>query len=80
MGMLLCHAAQRMGIHTTVLTNDPSGPAVHAADEVVVAHLDDPKAVATLIQQTDVITFELEAVPDVTLDSLREAARFGRLY
>ena len=41
---------------------------------MLVAHLDDPKAVATLIQQTDAITFELEAVPDVTLDSLREAA------
>jgi 5-(carboxyamino)imidazole ribonucleotide synthase len=75
LGMLLCHAARRLGIHTTVLSDDPAGPTLHVADEALVADLGDQDAVTTLIEKSDVITFELEAIPDVTLDNLREAVQ-----
>ncbi len=70
LGMLLCGAARDLGIHTIVLTDDATGPAVHTADELLVAPLDDQRAVSELIEKSEVITFELEAIPDVTLDSL----------
>ena len=73
LGMLLCGAARDLGIHTIVLTDDATGPAVHTADELLVAPLDDQGAVSELIEKSEVITFELEAIPDVTLDSLRQA-------
>jgi len=73
LGLLLCQAGRRIGLHTTVLTDDATSPAVHSADDVLVAQLDDSAAVTTLIQQCDVVTFELEAIPDVTLDKLQTA-------
>ena len=79
LGMLLCQAARRLDIHTTVLTDDPTGPAVHTADELLVAGLDDQQAVAELISKSDVITFELEAIPDVTLESLQQAVQRGQV-
>jgi len=77
LGLLLCRAAQRLGIRCVVLTDDPAGPAAHAADEVLVAALHDTHALSRLIERVEVITFELEAVPDVALDALEEAAGRG---
>ena len=79
LGMLLCQAARRLDIHTTVLTDDPTGPAVHTADELLVAGLDDQQAVLELISKSEVITFELEAIPDVTLDTLQQATQRGQV-
>ena len=73
LGMLLCQAGRRLGLHTTVLTDDATGPAIHTADEILVAKLDDLEAVATLIERSDVVTFELEAIPDVTLNLINDA-------
>lgn len=79
LGMLLCQAARRLGVHTTVLTNESTGPAIHAADRVLTAPLHDPPALEELIDRSDVITFELEAVPGAALDRLREASGQGRV-
>jgi 5-(carboxyamino)imidazole ribonucleotide synthase len=74
LGMLLCRAARRLGVQTTVLTDDAFGPAVHAADHVLVAPLDDPRALSELRERSDAITFEIEAVPDAALERLRAAS------
>jgi 5-(carboxyamino)imidazole ribonucleotide synthase len=55
---------------------------MHTTDALVTAAYDDTAAIATLIEQCDVITFEFEAVPDVTLAQLQSAALAGdvRVY
>jgi 5-(carboxyamino)imidazole ribonucleotide synthase len=79
LGMLLCQAARRLGVQTTVLADDTTNPAVHSADTALVAAMDDPRAVQKLIAHSDVITFEFEAVPDSTLDALRAAVESGNV-
>lgn len=73
LGMYLCEAARTLDVTTTVMMPKPNEPASHAADAIVVAGLDDPRAVRALIESSDVITFELEAIPEVTLQMLEEA-------
>ena len=79
LGGFLCQAAQRLGIHTTVLSNNPEGMATRFADVVLAADLDDPTAVERLVEQSDVITFELEDVPRVTLETLANQSQ-ARVY
>lgn len=82
LGMMLGQRASALGIHTTVLAPEAIPPAMHTTDALVTAAYDDTAAIATLIEQCDVITFEFEAVPDVTLAQLQSAALAGdvRVY
>ncbi|MFT6288059.1 MAG: 5-(carboxyamino)imidazole ribonucleotide synthase [Alcanivorax sp.] len=73
LGMYLCQAARELGITSSVFTPSQHGPAEHAADTTVVADLDNGSALAQLIELSDVITFELEAIPDDALRTLQEA-------
>lgn len=79
LGMLLCQAARPIGITTAVLEPNPAGSALGFADTPIVASLGDADAVRELIAASDVITFELEAIPDESLALLREAEAAGRL-
>ncbi|MDZ7784078.1 MAG: hypothetical protein U5K56_14450 [Halioglobus sp.] len=79
LGLLLCTAARRLGVHTIVLTPDPQAPAMHVADEVIAAELDDVVALEDFVGRCDGITFEIEAVPDACLELLRDAAGKGRV-
>ena len=79
LGMMLCEAARRIGVVGIVLTDDVSSSAVYVADQSIVAPLDDLAAVARLVEASDVVTFELEAVPDVTLDFLESAEKQGAI-
>ncbi len=73
LGMLLCEAARELGVRTMVLSDDPAAPAIYSADAVLLASMTDPRALADLIQQCAIITFEFEAVPDSTLEYLARA-------
>lgn len=77
LALYLCQAARRLGVPTLVLTDAADTPAVHAADAIIVASLGDPLAVSDLIERSDVITYELEAVPSATLSALTSAASDG---
>ena len=79
LGMMLCEAARRLGVTVTVVTDDPTSSAVYLADQSIVAPLDDLSAVARLIEASDVVTFELEAIPDETLDFLEQAQAKGEI-
>ena len=79
LGLLLCTAARRLGVHSIVLTPDPQAPAAHAADAVITAELDDVAALEDFVGRCEGITFEIEAVPDACLELLRVAAGQGRV-
>ena len=76
---MLCEAARRLDVTVTVVTDDPTSSAVYVADQSIVASLDDLSAVARLIEASDVVTFELEAIPDETLDLLEHAQAEGKI-
>jgi len=79
LGMMLCRAAHALGVPTTVLTADPTAPAVHVADDVMVGRLDDQRALDTFIGKCHVATFELEGIPDFTLERLAQAQQRAQI-
>ncbi|NRB70844.1 MAG: ATP-grasp domain-containing protein [Xanthomonadales bacterium] len=79
LGMFLCQEASKLGFHSTILEANPAGSAVPYADQVITAGLGDLEAVQQLIDASDVITFELEAIPDESLALLDQAVAAGKL-
>ena len=79
LGMMLCQAANRLAVSGVVLTDDPTSPATYFAARDFTAGLDDLSALQKLIECSDVITFELEAVPDQSLDLLSDAVNDGKV-
>jgi len=55
----------------------PMESAAYTADACIVAPLGDQAAIEQLIDQSDVITFELEAVPEAALKQLQYAVETG---
>lgn len=80
LGLYLCQAARKLGIRTLVLEPNPEGSAMRAADTAIVADLDRLDAVQKLIDCSDVITFELEAIPDQSLELLHSAEQRGEVH
>ena len=74
LGGFLCRAARSLGVQTTVLSGDPEGMGARYADAVIEADLDDLGAIEALVERSDVVTFELEAVPTSALDTLQAFA------
>ena len=79
LGGFLCRAARALGVQTTVLTSSPEGMVARYADAVIRASLDDLLAVRELVEQADVITFELEDVPESALRTLQEFVERGKV-
>ena len=79
LGMYLCEAAARLGVQTCVLTPDASAPACHKADKTIVGALDHAPTVELFIEHCDIITFELEDIPNETLNQLILAERDGQV-
>jgi 5-(carboxyamino)imidazole ribonucleotide synthase len=73
LGMLLCEAASALSIKTVMLTSDATGPAASRAAFAIEGAMDDEVAIASLIEQCDVITYEREDVPEAALAQLAEA-------
>ena len=70
LGRMLAFAAHRMGYHVHVLDPTPRCPAAQAADDHSLAHYEDADAALRFAQAVDVVTFEFENVPALTLDAI----------
>lgn len=79
LGMLLCEAAGKLGITTTILTSSADSAAAQHADTAVVGGMDDPAAVAELVTHSDIITYEREDVSRIALEILRNAEAAGEV-
>ena len=69
LAMYICCAARRLGIHSTVVAHNADAPAAFTANHVVRGDLDDLDLVGRLIEEVDVITFDIEDIPPATLSS-----------
>lgn len=77
LGMMLCEAAPALELDTVMLTSDAQSAGATAATSTVEGAMDDAHAVAALIQQCDVITYEREDIPSATIAQLQTAEASG---
>ena len=70
LGRMFVHAAQAMGFKVTVLEAAPDSPAGQAADSLIAAGYDEPRALAQLGQSCVAVTTEFENVPADSLQLL----------
>jgi len=73
LGRMFTHAAQRLGYHVVVFTDEADSPGTQAADVTVRGDYLDPVAVKEFAQQCDVITFEFE---NIHLEAAQRAAEW----
>ena len=74
LGRMLAMAAARLGLRTHVLDPGADGPAAQVATMATRAAWEDADAVRRFAEACDVVTYEWENVPSVTLDAV-EAIR-----
>ncbi len=77
LAMLLCSAAKRLGITTTVVAHNGDAPAAYTTDNLIRGDLSDLDLIAALIADVDVITFDIEEIPPTTLKFLASQAQAG---
>jgi 5-(carboxyamino)imidazole ribonucleotide synthase len=71
LGRMLALAAGRLGFDVAILDPEPDCPASRVAKLAVAADYDDPVALKTLADASDVITFEFENVPAAAVERLQ---------
>jgi 5-(carboxyamino)imidazole ribonucleotide synthase len=68
LGMMSTQAAKKLGIpRVTVWAQSRAEPAVHVADEAIIAPFSDPKALEQFVGTCDFVTTEFENVPIETV-------------
>lgn len=72
LGAYLCQAARELEFTSTILTPDETSPACSIANNALIAAYDDTQALVALCENSDVITFEFEDVPESTLRFLED--------
>ena len=69
-GCMLCMAAKKLNIYTTVWSDDPMSPAKEFADEFIFSNYNDDEKFNYFTEKVDKITFEFENIPFDILDKL----------
>ena len=79
LGRMFAIAARRMGYRVHIFSPEENGPAAQLADDATVAFYGDKEAVVQFARAVDVITFEFENIPEVTIEWIsREQLRRPR--
>lgn len=79
LGLYLCEAAQSMAIEVAVFSDSSRDAALHCADRPIVGELTSISAIDELLDGSDVVTFDKEAIPNDTLALLAAAEAQGRI-
>ena len=72
LGSLLCSAAKKLKIKTTVYCNDKDAPAQNFSDEFIFGKYDDQNKILEFASKVDVITYEFENIPYETLSEMNK--------
>ncbi|MGO4410238.1 MULTISPECIES: 5-(carboxyamino)imidazole ribonucleotide synthase [unclassified Brevundimonas] len=73
LGRMLSQAASRLGFDVVILDPEPDCPAARVSRAQITAPYDDPDALQALGRLCDVVTFEFENVPALSVEQLAEA-------
>ena len=72
LGSLLCVAAKKLNIKTTVYCNDRDAPAQNFCDDFIFAEYDNKQKIIDFINKVDLVTFEFENIPYETLNEINK--------
>jgi 5-(carboxyamino)imidazole ribonucleotide synthase len=78
LGRMLTLEAKRMGYRVVVLEPSTNSPAGQIADEQIVAAYDDLRFIGELGARTDVVTYEFENIPLLSVEALEADRRLVR--
>ena len=73
LGSLLCVAAKKLNIKTVVYCDDKDAPAQIYSDEFIFGNYKDKIKLQEFINKVDVVTYEFENIPFITLDLINQS-------
>ena len=72
LGSLLCVAAKKLNIKTTVYCDDGDAPAQNFCNNFIFAEYDNKQKIIDFINKVDLVTFEFENIPYETLNEINK--------
>ncbi len=72
LGSLLSTAAKKLGIKTTIFSDDINAPAQNFSDKFIFGKYDDKEKILEFINNVDIITYEFENIPYETLKEMNK--------
>ena len=72
LGSLLCEAAKKLNIKTTIYCDDFDAPAQNFCDNFIYGSYDDKNKIIDFVQRIDVVTYEFENIPFKTLKEINK--------
>ena len=75
LGSMLCQAANKLNIQTTVLTDDKEAPAQNFCNNFIYTEYNSSKKLEEFAKSCDFITFEFENIPFEILDKISKITK-----
>ncbi len=72
LGSMLSVAAKKLNIKTVIYSDDKDAPGQSFCDEFIFANYDDKNKIYDFANKVDIITFEFENIPFITLNELNK--------
>ncbi len=72
LGSMLCAAAKKLNIKTTIYCDDENAPAQNFCDEFIFSKYNDKKNIIDFANKVDVVTYEFENIPFETLNEINK--------
>ena len=72
LGSMLSVAAKKLNIKTVIYSDDKDAPGQNFCDDFIFANYDDKNKIYDFANKVDIITFEFENIPFVTLNELNK--------
>jgi 5-(carboxyamino)imidazole ribonucleotide synthase len=72
LGSMLCQAAKKLNIKTTIYSDDNDAPAQNFSEEFICAEYSNKEKIYEFTKKVDIITYEFENIPYETLNELNK--------
>ena len=72
LGSMLCQAAKKLNIKTTIYSDDNDAPAQNFSEEFICAEYSNKEKIYEFAKKVDIITYEFENIPYETLNELNK--------
>jgi 5-(carboxyamino)imidazole ribonucleotide synthase len=72
LGSMLCQAAKKLNIKTTIYSDDNDAPAQNFSEEFICAEYSNKEKIYDFAKKVDIITYEFENIPYETLNELNK--------
>ena len=73
LGSMLSTSAKKLNIKTVIFSDDPKSPAKNFSDDFILGSYNDEKKIKYFVDCVDIITFEFENIPYITLNKINQS-------